>query len=246
MGDNADQLDADNDGVGDDCDPDADSDGIPNIEDNCPLIANPEQMDDDHDGTGDACFRNYDGDSVPDEFDTCPRNAKIDTTDFRAIHPIAMGENTWGQPAPQWEFRNEGKEILQKTNSAPGIAIGSTQMAGMDFEGTFYVGPHELLDNDFIGFIFSFQDSSNFYLVMSARDDRDLVNCRDPATRATGRSSGLEAQPVRTLAQFSAMRSGSSTRWLTRPRCCGRRTSRRQVVGGRGTVTGSTSSIGRR
>ena len=78
--DNADQLDADNDGVGDDCDPDADNDGIPNIEDNCPLIANPEQMDDDHDGTGDACFRNYDGDSVPDEFDTCPRNAKIDTT----------------------------------------------------------------------------------------------------------------------------------------------------------------------
>ena len=109
------------------------------------------------------------------------------------------------QPAPQWEFRNEGKEILQKTNSAPGIAIGSTQvadhyhltqvthpqMAGMDFEGTFYVGPHELLDNDFIGFIFSFQvpkldsfypfqDSSNFYLVMSARDDRDLVNCQGP------------------------------------------------------------------
>ena len=70
-------------------------------------------------------------------------------------------------------------------------------MAGMDFEGTFYVGPHELLDNDFIGFIFSFQvpfknlqvssscltlsqDSSNFYLVMSARDDRDLVNCQGP------------------------------------------------------------------
>ena len=78
--DNADQLDADEDGVGDDCDPDADNDGIPNLEDNCPLIANPEQMDDYHDGTGDACFRNYDGDGVPDEFDTCPRNAKIDTT----------------------------------------------------------------------------------------------------------------------------------------------------------------------
>ena len=73
-------YDADDDGVGDDCDPDADNDGIPNLEDNCPLIANPEQMDDDHDGTGDACFRNYDGDGVPDEFDTCPRNAKIDTT----------------------------------------------------------------------------------------------------------------------------------------------------------------------
>ena len=66
-----------------------------------------------------------------------------------------MGANTWGQPEPQWEFRNEGKEIQQLTNSAPGIAIGSAQMAGVDFEGTFYVGPHEPLDNDFIGFIFS-------------------------------------------------------------------------------------------
>ena len=103
------------------------------------------------------------------------------------------------------------------------------------------------------------QDSSNFYLVMSARDDRDLVNCQGPChqvflytyhcqrvCRATGRSSGLEAQLVHTLAQFSATRSGSSTRWLTRPRCCGRQTSRRQAVGGRDTVTGSTSSIGRR
>eukprot|EP00092_Neocalanus_flemingeri_P009610 GFUD01010342.1.p1 GENE.GFUD01010342.1~~GFUD01010342.1.p1 ORF type:complete len:223 (+),score=63.41 GFUD01010342.1:82-669(+) len=53
-------------------------------------------------------------------------------------------------------------------------------MAGVDFEGTFYVGLHEPLDNDFLGFIFSFQDSSNFYLVMSARDDRGLVNCQGP------------------------------------------------------------------
>ena len=48
----------------------------------------------------------------------------------------------------------------------------------MDFEGTFFVGHHEPLDNDFIGFIFSFQDSSNFYLLMSARDDSGLVNCQ--------------------------------------------------------------------
>jgi hypothetical protein len=34
-------------------------------------------------------------------------------------------------------------------------------MAGMDFEGTFYVGPHKELDNDFIGFIFSFQARSS-------------------------------------------------------------------------------------
>ena len=109
--DNADQLDADGDGIGDDCDEDADNDGVPNLEDNCPLIANFEQQDVDKDGVGDICFRNYDGDDVPDEFDTCPRNARIDKTglkfdkinifnygpDFRAIHPISMGANTWGQ-----------------------------------------------------------------------------------------------------------------------------------------------------
>ena len=95
-----------------------------------------------------------------DEFDTCPSNAKIDRTDFRAIQPIAMGENTWGQPQPRWQFRNQGKEIQQLVNSAPGIAIGSAKLAGLDFEGTFYVGPHSELDNDFIGIIFSFQVSS--------------------------------------------------------------------------------------
>jgi thrombospondin 2/3/4/5 len=44
---NSDQRDADNDGLGDDCDPDADNDGIRNENDNCPIVYNPDQVDTD-------------------------------------------------------------------------------------------------------------------------------------------------------------------------------------------------------
>ena len=79
----------------------------------------------------------------------------IARTDFRAIQAIAMGDNAWGQPQPVWEFRNDGKEILQKINSAPGIAIGSAKLASVDFEGTIFVSKN--WDNDWVGSIFSFQ-----------------------------------------------------------------------------------------
>jgi hypothetical protein len=36
-------------------DADEDGDGVFNLDDNCPLVANPDQSDVDHDGTGDAC-----------------------------------------------------------------------------------------------------------------------------------------------------------------------------------------------
>lgn len=76
---NTDQVDSDNDGIGDACDAqddtDTDGDGIRDAEDNCPLTANAAQRDSDNDGTGDACVNDADGDGLADASDDCPEDA---------------------------------------------------------------------------------------------------------------------------------------------------------------------------
>lgn len=51
---------------------DWDSDGVPDVLDNCPDYANPDQLDTDADGLGDFCEGDDDNDGVSDGQDNCP------------------------------------------------------------------------------------------------------------------------------------------------------------------------------
>ena len=112
-------------------------------------IPNSGQEDFDNDGQGDSC----DSDS------TTPA-----VTTLSGIESVNMGNNSFdgpdGQPPPVWEFRDGGREIYQKINSAPFAALRTEEFEGLEYEGTFFVDA-STTDNDFVGVIWGFAVNYN-------------------------------------------------------------------------------------
>ena len=153
---NADQADADNDNTGDAWDTDIDNDGKLNEEDNCPYVPNSDQKDGNNDCIGDACANDCDGDKVKDEDDSCPCDARTSATDFRDFQTITLGrKDRRNIKDPEWIFSDKGKEITQKKNSFPTVAVANVWFSDVDYEGTLIVETEA--DDDWVGVVFSFQ-----------------------------------------------------------------------------------------
>lgn len=61
---------------------DQDNDGVADVVDNCPAVANPGQEDQDGDGIGDVCDDDVDGDGTNNDVDNCPVDANADQADL--------------------------------------------------------------------------------------------------------------------------------------------------------------------
>lgn len=196
---NAGQEDVDENGVGDACDSSVDQDKDGHIDgmDNCPSIINPDQLDTDGDGQGDACdtdddndgildrsdgcpllpfnignsthpcSNDYDGDGIRDSEDVCPSNKYISATDFSDGITVSLDPYGSTDPEPVWTINKN--EIKLNEQSDPALVVSKELFGYVEYSGTAFIAKSPILDNDYLGFVFSYQSNRKFYTFLWKR-----------------------------------------------------------------------------
>ena len=101
---------------------DSDGDGIGDACDNCPAVPNKDQSDIDGDGKGDACDDDIDGDGIPNAQDNCPTVANKD----QAAAPGCPGKGiACCEDA-------DGDGVPNALDNCPLLANADQSMAGLD------------------------------------------------------------------------------------------------------------------
>jgi uncharacterized protein (TIGR03382 family) len=120
---NRDQIDTDDDLVGDACDDDDDADGVADVTDNCRLVANTGQENTDADATGNACDDDDDNDTVLDAADNCPLVANLSQDDRNSD---AVGDACDDE---------DGDGDVDAADNCPDLANGDQANADSDAQG---------------------------------------------------------------------------------------------------------------
>jgi len=120
--------------------PDADGDGWPDAEDNCPSTPSADLSDLDGDGLGNVCDPDDDGDGIDDAFDNCPLAWNPDQSDADhdgvgdACDPIA---DPYCSDADAFEPNDECQDSKAVTPGTYALTIGSTDDPQGDWEDDF-------------------------------------------------------------------------------------------------------------